>query len=155
MSVKSSCAKWLLVTVWMRLGTWELSTATWTAEMCSLQRFRCARAAAFGSVFTQSENEKFPENTMFFFAVLNMEVSRCCLPWSVQCHAGDNPQGFTLWMCVCSSVFPVLSCIFSCCLLLDSPPPCFSSLNNTSVRCSPRTRAREEERERRGDTKKE
>lgn len=100
MSVKISCAKWLLVTVWMRLGTWELSIATWTAEMCSLQRVRRDRTAVFGSVFTQSENEKFPENTMFFFAVLNMEVSRCCLPWSVQCHAGDNPQGFTLYVCV-------------------------------------------------------
>lgn len=84
-----------------------------------------------------------------------MEVSRCCLPWSVQCRAGDNPKGFLLDLCVrmlvcvraCvfNSVFPVLSCIFLCCLLLDSPPLCFSSLNNTSVRCSLRTRARKEE----------
>lgn len=50
-------------------------------------------------------------------------------------------------VCACSSVFPVLSCVFLCCLLLDSPPLCFSSLNNTSVRCSLRIRAREEERE--------
>lgn len=48
-------------------------------------------------------------------------------------------------LCVFSSVFPILSCIFLCCLLLDSPPLCFSSLNNTSVRCSLRTRARKEE----------
>lgn len=56
-------------------------------------------------------------------------------------------------MFVCACVF-VQQCLspsshvyFLCCLLLDSPPPCFSSLNNTSVRCSLRTRAREEERE--------
>lgn len=81
-----------------------------------------------------------------------MEVSRCCLPRSVQCRTGGNPLGFGA-KCVCvrvCTVFPVLSCIFLCCLLLDSPPLCFSSLNNTSVRCSPRTRASEEERETRG-----
>ncbi len=70
--------------------------------MCSLERIICVDATVFVSVSTQSENEKFPENTMFFFVVLNMEVSRCCLPWSVQCRADDNPQGFSL--CVCVSV---------------------------------------------------
>lgn len=112
--------------------------------------YMCSHTTVFGSVSTQSENEVL-ENTMLFYVVLNMYVSRCCPPWSVQCCAGDNPQG--LWarvcrVCVFSCVSPVLSCIFLCCLLLDSPPPCFSSLNNTSVRCSLRTRAREEERER-------
>lgn len=48
-------------------------------------------------------------------------------------------------MCVYSSVVFVLSRVFLHCLLLDSPPPCFSSLNNTSVRCSLRTTASEEE----------
>lgn len=104
MSVKISCAKWLLVTVWMRWGTWGLSIATWTAEMCSLEWIICVHTILFCSVSTQSENEKFPENTVFFFAVLNMEVSRCCLPWSVQCRAGDNPQGFGTEFCVCVSV---------------------------------------------------
>lgn len=55
-------------------------------------------------------------------------------------------------MCMCIAVsFFVLSCIFLCCLLLDSPPPCFSSLNNTSVRCSLRTTLSEEE----GETERE
>lgn len=53
------------------------------------------------SVSSQIENEKFPENRVFFFAVLNMEVSRCCLPRSVQCRAGDNPQGFGVRASVC------------------------------------------------------
>lgn len=67
MSVKIPCAKWLLVTVWMPRGTRELSIATWTAETWSLGRIKPVRMTVFGSAFTQSGNEKFLENTMFFF----------------------------------------------------------------------------------------
>lgn len=49
-------------------------------------------------------NEQFSENSMFFFVVINMKVSRCCLPSSVQCRTGDNPQGFSLCVCVCRAV---------------------------------------------------
>lgn len=32
------------------------------------------------TLYLHCENEKFPENTVFSFVVLKMEVSRCCLP---------------------------------------------------------------------------
>lgn len=53
------------------------------------------------TLYLHCENGKFPENTVFSFAVLKMEVRRCCLPWSVQCLAGDNPQGFGTKFCEC------------------------------------------------------
>ena len=35
-----------------------------------------------------------------------MDVNRCCLPWSVQHSAGDNPQGLCecVWVCECVCV---------------------------------------------------
>lgn len=122
--------------------------------------------AVFDSVFAQSENEKFPENTMFFFAVLNMEVSRCCLPWSVQCRAGDNPQGFSTEFCMCVYVY---SSVFFCPLMYIFVLFAFgfpstvlfileqhvSQVLSEDYTEWGRGRDRERGKERRGDTKKE
>lgn len=79
----------------MAAGTQGLSIDSWTGEECSVKEINLAVFAVYGL----SENEKFSLNTMFVFVVLNMEVSSCCLPSSVQCGAADNPQGF------CSNIF--------------------------------------------------
>lgn len=153
-AVKISCTKWLLVTVWTPLGTLELFIANWTVEMGSFKGIitrlwltRCLHKVKI---------RNFLRTQCSFFAVLKMEVNRCRFPWRVQCGVGDNPQGFGA-ECVCSAVsFHSCQFIFLCCLLSDPPPPRFSSLNNTSAGCSPRTartRASEEERkmERKGE----
>lgn len=48
--------------------------------MCHLEGNISVHMPVYDTVARQSENEKFSENTVFFFAVLKMEVSRCCLP---------------------------------------------------------------------------
>lgn len=57
---------------------------------------------------------------MFFFVVLNMEVSRCSLPWSVQCCTGYNPQGFCVRACVRLCVCVCTAMSFSSCYVYFS-----------------------------------